>query len=319
MTSIAVSEPLTTQSQPFGYALAAVGHQHDDVVVLSADLAKYTDVAPFVEAFPNRFFQVGMAEQNMIGIAGGLARSGFTPFVTTYGVFATRRALDQVVNAIAIGRANVKVVAFLPGLTTPGGPTHQAIDDLAIMRAVPNMVVIDPADAVEISAATQAIASYRGPVYMRGLRGNVPVTFADGFSFEIGKARLVREGGDIGIITTGLMLATALKAADELRGRDLEAAILHVSTLKPFDEQAILALAREVPALVTVENHTVMGGLGSAVAMTLARVGLGRPVKMVGVQDVFAEAGSFEYLVQKYGLSAEHIVAAVIDLVDCRG
>jgi transketolase len=259
-----------------------------------------------------------MAEQNMMGVAGGLARSGYTPFATTYGVFATRRALDQVVNAIAIGRASVKVVAFLPGLTTPGGPTHQAIDDLAIMRAIPNMVVIDPADAVEIAAATHAVADYRGPVYMRGLRGQVPVTFGERFAFEIGRARLVREGGDVGIVTTGIMLATALEAADVLRDRGVEAAILHASTLKPFDDEAVIALARQVPAVITAENGTVMGGLGSAVAMALARTGLSRPMRMVGVQDVFAEAGTFAYLAAKYGLSAFHIVAAVNEVLNLR-
>lgn len=312
------TSPLTersTQFQPFGQALLKIGQERADVVTLSADLAKYTDIGPFVEAFPQRFFQVGMAEQNMMGIAGGLARSGFVPFATTYGVFATRRALDQVVNAIAIGRANVKIVAFLPGITTPGGPTHQAIDDLAIMRAIPNMIVIDPADASETEAATRTIARYRGPVYMRGLRGHVPVILDPNIDFEIGKARLVRQGKDAGIITSGIMLGTALAASDRLRDHGIEVSILHCSTLKPFDDDSVLALGAGVPALVTVENHTIMGGLGTAVAMALARAGLGRPLRMIAVQDTFAEAGTFDYLAERFGLSVDHVVMKVHEML----
>jgi transketolase len=295
------------RAMPFGAALLDLGRRRADVVVLSADLAKYTDISPFVEAFPERFFQIGMAEQNMMGIAGGLWRSGFAPWVTTYGVFATRRAYDQIAIAIALGRADVKITAFLPGLTTNGGPTHQAIEDLATMRALPNMVVIDPADAVEIAQAVEAIAEYRGPVYMRGLRGQVPVLLPESYQFEIGKARLLRHGQDVGIVSTGLMLEYALEAAEELELAGVAAAVLHVSTLKPFDVASVVALARGVPALVTAENHTIIGGLGGAVAQALAEEGLQRPLRMVGVQDRFAEAGMPPYLFERYGLTAARI------------
>ncbi|MGI8826793.1 MAG: transketolase family protein [Chloroflexota bacterium] len=305
-----------TRSMPFGAALVEVGRRREDIVVLSADLAKYTDIAPYVEMFPDRFFQIGMAEQNMMGIAGGLWRSGFAPWVTTYGVFATRRAYDQIAIALALGRADVKIIAFLPGLTTNGGPTHQAIEDLATMRALPNMVVVDPADAVEITQAVEALAEYRGPVYMRGLRGQVPVFLPDGYRFEIGKARMLQEGSDVGIISTGLMLEYALDAADELARQGVSAAVLHVSTLKPFDGKAVLSLARDVPALVTAENHTTIGGLGGAVAQELAVAGLQRPLRLCGVQDRFAEAGMPPYLFRRYGLTAAHIVELATEARD---
>lgn len=297
-----------TRSMPFGTALLEVARRRDDIVVLSADLAKYTDIAPVVEAFPERFFQIGMAEQNMMGIAGGLWRSGFAPWVTTYGVFATRRAYDQIAISLALGRADVKIAAFLPGLTTNGGPTHQAIEDLATMRALPNMVVIDPADATEIGQAVEVLAEYRGPVYLRGLRGQVPVLLPEGYRFELGKARLLREGSDVGIISTGLMLEYVLKAADELAVRGISAAVLHISTLKPFDGASVTLLARDVPALVTAENHTTVGGLAGAVTQILAAEGLQRPLRMCGIEDRFAEAGMPPYLFRRYGLTTSRIV-----------
>lgn len=302
-----------TRTMPFGMALLDVARRRDDLVVLSADLAKYTDVSPFVDAFPARFFQIGMAEQNMMGIAGGLWRSGFAPWVTTYGVFATRRAYDQVAISLALGRADVKIAAFLPGLTTNGGPTHQAIEDLATMRALPNMVVVDPADAIEIAQAVEVLADYRGPVYLRGLRGQVPVLLPDGYRFEIGKAQILHEGSDVGIICSGIMLEYALDAAHMLALDGISAAVLHASTLKPFDSESVLSFARDVPALVTAENHTIIGGLGGAVAQTLAAAGLQRPMRMCGVQDRFAEAGMPPYLFHRYGLTAARIVALAME------
>lgn len=302
-----------TRSMPFGTALLEVAKRRADIVVLSADLAKYTDIAPFVEAYPERFFQIGMAEQNMMGVAGGLWRSGFAPWVTTYGVFATRRAYDQIAIALALGRADVKIAAFLPGLTTNGGPTHQAIEDLATMRALPNMVVVDPADAIELGQAVEALAEYRGPVYLRGLRGQVPILLPEDYRFELGKARLLREGSDVGLISTGLMLEYVFAAADELAAQGISAAVLHVSTLKPFDGESVLALAREVPALVTAENHTTIGGLGGAVAQALAVAGLQRPLRMCGIGDRFAEAGMPPYLFRRYGLTATRIVELALE------
>ncbi|MCC7370521.1 MAG: transketolase family protein [Chloroflexi bacterium] len=311
----AVAAEAQAVDAPFGRALLALGKARADVVGMSADLSKYTDILPFAEAFPERFYQAGMAEANMMGIAAGLARVGYTPFVTTYGVFASRRAFDQVAMAIALGRQNVKIFAFLPGLTTPGGPTHQAIEDVALMRSLPNMVVIDPADARELGQVVQAVADHDGPAYVRGPRGVVQIVLPQGYQFEIGKARLLRDGADVGLISTGIMTERALQAADVLAARGVQASVLHASSLKPFDAEAVRALAARVPALVSVENGTVLGGLGSAVSEALAAAGSGVPLTTLGVQDLFPVAGSLDFLLERYGLTpaaiAEQAEAAV--------
>src|ERR1700722_20722772 len=236
---------------PFGEALVKAGRANPRILGMSADLSKYTDMHIFAQAFPHRFFQVGMAEQSLIGMAAGLARTGFVPFATTYCVFATRRAYDFIAIGAALGKANVKIIAGLPGLTTGYGGTHQGIEDLALMRSIPNLVVIDPCDATELSQAVAAIADYEGPVYLRLLRGQVPITLDPStYRFELGKAKLLRDGSDVAIISTGLMTARALKAVEELASRGISAALLHVSTLKPFDEKAVLSLLERVPRVV---------------------------------------------------------------------
>src|SRR3954447_189593 len=225
---------------PFGQALAALGRERPEIVGLTADLGKYTDILPFRDAFPERFFNVGMAEQNLIAVAAGLARTGKVPFATTYGVFATRRAYDFIAIAVAHSRINVKIVAGLPGLTTGYGGTHQAIEDLALMRMIPGLVVIDPCDATEIAQATAAIAGYEGPVYMRLLRGKVPVVLdPQSYRFEIGRAQHLRDGNDIGIIASGMMTERALETSVRLEIRGVGVAVLHVPTVKPFDAEAV--------------------------------------------------------------------------------
>jgi len=260
---------------PFGQALAALGRERPEIVGLTADLGKYTDILPFRDAFPERFFNVGMAEQNLIAVAAGLARTGKIPFATTYGVFATRRAYDFIAIAVAHSRINVKVIAGLPGLTTGYGGTHQAIEDLALMRMVPGLVVIDPCDATDIAQATAAIAEHDGPVYMRLLRGKVPVVLdAATYRFAIGKAARLREGGDVGIVATGLMTERALDAAAALARRGIDAGVLHVPTLKPFDADAVAAFAASVDRVVTAENHVKVGGLASLVVEALFERGI---------------------------------------------
>src|SRR5437016_4490967 len=218
---------------PFGHALAELGRRNPEIVGLTADLGKYTDILPFRDAFPDRFFNVGMAEQNLIAIAAGLARTGKIPFATTYGVFATRRAYDFIAIAVAHSALNVKIIAGLPGLTTGYGGTHQAIEDIALMRMVPGLVVIDPCDATDLGQATVAMADHDGPVYMRLLRGKVPVVLDPGsYRFAIGKAARLREGRDVGIIATGLMTERALDAATALAQRGVAIGVLHVPTLK---------------------------------------------------------------------------------------
>jgi transketolase len=299
---------------PFGKALARLGATRPEIVGLTADLGKYTDIHPFRDAFPDRYFNVGMAEQNLVAVAAGLARTGKVPFATTYGVFASRRAFDFVAIALAHSRMNVKILAGLPGLTTGYGGTHQAIEDIALMRMIPGLVVIDPVDAVEIEAATVAIADYPGPVYMRLLRGSVPVVLEPGATFEIGKARRLREGHDVGIISTGLMTERALDAADLLTKRGVSVGVLHVPTIKPFDSEAVAAFAASVDHLVTAENHVVVGGLASLVVECLFDAGISGKVTRIGLPDRYIECGSVPTLQQRYRITTDAIVDAVQSL-----
>ncbi|MER8855374.1 transketolase family protein [Mesorhizobium australicum] len=299
---------------PFGKALATLGQSRPDIVGLTADLGKYTDILPFRDAFPERFFNVGMAEQNLVAVAAGLARTGKVPFATTYGVFATRRAYDFVAIALAHSNLNVKIVAGLPGLTTGYGGTHQAIEDLALMRMIPGLTVIDPCDATEIEAATEAIAERRGPVYMRLLRASVPVVFEPGYIFEIGKARHLREGSDVGIISTGFMTERALDAADALRKQGISASVLHVPTIKPFDAEAVTEFSASVDRIVTTENHVVVGGLASLVVETLFDAGIAKKVTRIGLPDRYIECGAVPTLQARYGLTTEAIVAKIAAL-----
>ena len=304
-----------TVEAPFGRALARLGQTRADIVGLTADLGKYTDILPFRDAFPQRFFNVGMAEQNLVAVAAGLARTGLVPFATTYGVFASRRAYDFVAIALAHSNLNVKIVAGLPGLTTGYGGTHQAIEDLALMRMIPGLTVIDPCDAVEIEAATEAIADHPGPVYMRLLRGVVPVVLEPGYRFKIGKARKLREGKDVGIVSTGFMTERALDAAEVLAGRGVSVAVLHVPTIKPFDAGAAAEFAAGVGHVVTAENHVAVGGLGSLVVETLFDAGMSRKVSRIGLPDRFIECGAVPTLQARYGLTTDAMVATIERIV----
>jgi transketolase len=310
------ADGVQTLTAPFGHALVAEAERNPRIVGLSADLAKYTDIHVFRDRYPDRFFQIGMAEQNLIGVAAGLARTGFVPFLTTYCVFATRRAYDFIAMDAALGRANVKIMAGLPGLSTGYGGTHQGIEDLALMRSIPNLTVIDPCDAIEVAQATAAIAHYEGPVYMRLLRGLVPVVLDENtYQFEIGKARLLRDGNDVAIISTGLMTGRALEAATTLADSGIAAAVLHVSTLKPFDRQAVLELLARVPRVVTAENHLITGGLASAVADAVTDAGLPIRLRRVGIPDCFCESGSLPYLAERYQMRGADIAAQVRTLL----
>jgi len=299
---------------PFGKALARIGRGRRNIVGLTADLGKYTDIHPFRDAFPDRFFNVGMAEQNLVAVAAGLARTGKQPFATTYGVFASRRAFDFVAIALAHSDLDVKIVAGLPGLTTGYGGTHQAIEDLALMRMIPGLTIIDPMDATEIDAATVAISEHRGPVYMRLLRGTVPVVLEPGYRFEIGRARKLRDGKDVGIISTGLMSERAIDAAGALEKRGISLGVLHVPTIKPFDSEAVAEFAASVGRVVTAENHVVVGGLASLVVETLFDAGISKKVTRIGLPDRYIECGAVPTLQQKYGLTVEAIVATIAAL-----
>jgi transketolase len=302
--------PVPVVEAPFADAIVRIGRERPEVVVLSADLSRYTDVFPFAEEFPDRFFQIGMAEQNMMGVAGGFAKTGFIPVAVTYGVFAARRACEQVQMALATGRNTAVVVAFLPGISTPFRATHQATDDLAIMRGIPGMTVVDPADAGELAGAIAALVAHPGPAYLRGLRGAVPRLLPDGHEFVIGRTYLVRDGGDVGLIGTGMGTQWALEAAEALAGAGVHASVLHVPTLKPFDGEAVARFCARFPAVSTVENHSTVGGLGSAVAEALAVRGVGCRLNPLGVPDIWAPAGPQDYIREQLGLDAKAIASA---------
>jgi transketolase len=300
-----------TLAAPFGHALVRAAEKNPRIVGLTADLGKYTDIHVFAEKFPSRFFQMGMAEQSLVGCAAGLARTGFVPFATTYCVFATRRAYDFIAMGAALGRINVKIIAGLPGLTTGYGGTHQGIEDLALMTAIPNLTVIDPCDATETAQATEAIAAHDGPVYMRLLRGQVPVYLDPStHKFRIGKARLLAQGSDVAIISTGLMTGRALDAVRLLAAEGVSASLLHVATLKPLDKDAIASLIGRVGRVVTAENHVVTGGLGTAVAEVAVESGHAIKLRKLGIPDCFCESGSIPYLVKRYRMDAPDIAAA---------
>ena len=300
------------QQAPFADALVKLGERRKDVVVLSADLSKYTDILPFAEKFPKRFIQVGMAEQNMMGIAGGLAKTGLLPIAVTYGVFATRRAYEQVAMALCTGPSPAIIVAFLPGITTPFKATHQAIDDLGLMRSLPSMRVIDPADGTELASALNAAANQSGPVYIRGLRGNVDQLFPpEDFEFQIGKARLLADGSDVAIISTGLGTNWALDSIKILAQENIKSTLLHVPTLKPIDYEAIGAIGRIFSRIYVVENHSVIGGLASATSSVVAEAGISTKIIPLGIPDLWAPTGSINFIRDQLGLSADAIAQKI--------
>jgi transketolase len=294
-----------TRSAPFGHALVAEAAKRPEIVGLTADLGKYTDLHIFAKAHPDRFYQMGMAEQLLMSAAAGMAREGSMPFVTTYAVFASRRAYDFICLAIAEESLNVKIVCALPGLTTGYGPSHQATEDIAIFRGMPNLTVLDPCDAHEIEQIVPAIAAHPGPVYMRLLRGNVPLILDEhDYRFELGKAKMIRDGKDALVISSGLMTMRALEAALLLKDR-LDVGVLHVSTIKPLDEETIKReAARSGRMVIVAENHTIVGGLGEAVAGLLLRSGITPSFRQIALPDEFLDAGALPTLHDRYGISA---------------
>lgn len=312
MASIA-AEGQRTEPAPFGHALVEAATHDPRIVGMTADLGKYTDLHIFAQAYPERFLQMGMAEQLLMAAAGGMAKEGFIPFATTYAVFATRRAYDFIHQVIAEEHLNVKICAALPGLTTGYGPSHQATEDLAMMRAIPGLTVIDPCDALETGQCVAAIAKFDGPVYMRLPRGRVPLVLDEyDYQFEIGKARLLRDGKDVLVISTGLMTMRALEVADLLARDNIAVGVLHVATIKPLDVDAILAQCRREGRLVVIaENHSVIGGLGEAIAMALLQARVQPIVRHVALPDRFLDAGALPTLHDRYGISTNVIASNI--------
>lgn len=307
MIASLAAEGQRTSPAPFGRALVEAARSRPEIVGMTADLGKYTDLHVFAKEYPDRYYQMGMAEQLLMLAAAGLAHEGFVPFVTTYAVFASRRTYDFVSQGIAEEGLNVKVCCALPGLTTGYGPSHQATEDIAIFRGMPDLTIVDPCDALDIEQATHAIAAHDGPVYMRLLRGNVPLVLDEyDYSFELGKAKLVRDGADALVISSGFMTMRALEVAKLLEADRIGVAVLHVPTIKPLDEETIVREARRNGRLVMVaENHSVIGGLGEAVAGTLLRAGVApRRFSQVALPDAFLDAGALPTLHDRYGISA---------------
>jgi transketolase len=307
MIASIASEGQRTRAAPFGHALVALAQERSEMVGMTADLGRYTDLHLFAQAHPDRFYQMGMAEQLLMTAAAGMAREGFLPFVTTYAVFAARRTYDFICMAIAEERLNVKIICALPGLTTGYGPSHQATDDLAIFRAMPNLTIIDPCDALDIEQAVPAIAACHGPVYMRLLRGNVPLVLDEyDYRFELGKAGLLRSGNDVLIVSTGLMTMRALETAALLRSDRVDVAVLHVPTVKPLDDEILVReAARGGRMVVVAENHSIIGGLGEAVAGLLLRSGVAPAFRQIALPDAFLAAGALPTLHDRYGISTQ--------------
>ena len=313
MIASIAAEGQATKPAPFGHALVELARSRPEIIGMTADLGKYTDLHIFKEAFPDRYYQMGMAEQLLMGAAAGLAHEGFMPFATTYAVFASRRAYDFIHQTIAEENLDVKIAAALPGLTSGYGPSHQAAEDLALFRAMPNMTVIDPCDALETEQVVPAIAAHKGPVYMRLLRGRVPLVLDEyGYQFELGKAKVIRDGADVLVISSGLLTMRALETAKALEADKVSVAVLHVPTIKPLDTETILREAGRTGRMVVVaENHTVIGGLGEAVAGVLLRAGVTPKFRHIGLPDEFLAAGALPTLHDRYGISASAISASI--------
>ncbi|MBI1922156.1 MAG: transketolase family protein [Geobacter sp.] len=294
----------------YGEALAELGAENVNIVALDADLSGSTKTGVFAKKFPERFFNMGIAEANMTGVAAGLAATGKIPFLSTFSIFAAGRAWEQIRQSVAYPKANVKVVATHGGITVgEDGGSHQSVEDVAIMRAIPNMTVIVPADGPETKAAIKAAAAYKGPVFVRLGRNKVPTIFGDDYRFEIGKGAEVVPGSDMTFVTTGMMTAQAVAAADILKQEGISARVVHIGTIKPLDKDIVIKAAAETGAIVTAEEHSIIGGLGGAVAEFLA-TSRPTPVEMVGIRDRFGTSGKADELIKYFCLTPEDLVEA---------
>ena len=314
MIASIAAEGQRVKAAPFGKALVELAANHPEIVGMTADLAKYTDLHLFAQAYPDRFYQMGMAEQLLMAAAGGMAKEGLIPFATTYAVFGTRRAYDFIHQVIAEENLNVKICCALPGLTTGYGPSHQATDDIAMMRGIPGLTIVDPCDALDLEQAVPQIAAHKGPVYMRLARGNVPLVLDEyDYKFELGKAKLLRDGHEVLVISSGFMTMRALEVAQTLQADSIGVAVLHCPTIKPLDEAAIVEAVKSKHRLVVVaENHSVVGGLGEAVASVLLRYRV-QPAafQLAGLPDAFLDAGALPTLHDRYGISHDALAGRI--------
>ncbi len=297
----------------YGKALAKLGAEHENLVVLDADLAGATKTATFQKVFPERHFDCGIAEANMICVAAGMSTAGLVPFASTFAMFAAGRAFEQVRNSIGYPHLNVKIGATHGGISVgEDGASHQCCEDFALMRSIPGMVVICPADGVEAEAAVKAAYEYEGPVYLRFGRLAIPQFHEEGFDFRIGKGEILRDGTDVAIIANGLMVYEAIQAGQALAGEGINAMVINMATIKPLDEELVLKAAKQCGKVITCEEHSVIGGLGEAVSGLLAEK-LPTPVRRIGVNDEFGHSGPAAQVLKEFGLSAEHIVEVAKD------
>jgi transketolase len=301
----------TATREAYGKALVELGGKNRNVVVLDADLSKSTKTAEFQKAYPDRFFNIGISEQDMMGTAAGLATCGKIPFASSFAIFATGRAYEQIRNSIGYPKLNVKIAATHAGITVgEDGATHQSIEDISLMRGIPNMVVINPSDAEETRQAILAAADHDGPVYIRLGRMSVPDIHDENYKFELGKGEMLREGKDIAIIATGIMVSIALEAADKLKEEGINATIVNIHTIKPIDRELIVKVAKQTGKVITAEEHSIIGGLGSAVCEVLSEE---YPVKVkrVGINDTFGQSGTPKELLKYYNLTFQNIANVV--------
>lgn len=301
--------------ETYGETLVELGKKNENIVVLDADLSKSTKTHAFSQEFPNRFFNMGIAEQNLMGTAAGLAASGKIPFASTFAVFASGRAFEIIRNSICYPKLNVKVCATHAGITVgEDGASHQAIEDLSLMRSLPNMTVLNPADAVSANALLNEIVEYDGPVYVRLGRAKVPVIYDQNTKFTIGKGMEVKSGNDVTIIATGILVDEAMKASEELAKEGISARVIDIHTIKPIDKDIIIKAAKETKGIITAEEHNIIGGLGSAVAEVLVE-NYPAKLKRVGINDTFGESGKPDELMKKYGLTFENIVSKAKEIL----
>lgn len=292
--------------------LVAWAKDKPEVVLLSGDLTSSTEAHFFKEAYPDRFYSLGMAEQNMLSFAGGLAREGFVPLIHTFGVFIYRRAFDQLSMSVAYPNLRVRMFGFLPGITTPGGVTHQAIDDVAVLRGVPNMTILETGDATDVESVLDVAHAIDGPVYIRMIRGEIPRLFPQDDPMRFNTARTLSRGTDLTLFSSGICTEEAIRATSVLAERGVSIEHLHISTLKPFTDPAVIdAISKAQHGVITMENHTVINGLGSAVAEVMAEHGVGKRLLRIGLNDTYAHGGSRHYLMQHYGLDAIALVRAI--------
>lgn len=307
------------QREAFAEALVEIGSRRKDVVVLTADLSSSVKTNRFAEKFPEHHFNVGISEQNMMSIAAGLAASGSTVFASTFAVFGTSRVYDQIRQSIAWPKLNVNIVATHAGITVGGdGASHQMLEDIALMCSLPNMTVIVPCDALETKKAVISVVDYNGPTYIRLGRSDIQTITKENDSFKIGKATVMRDGKDVTLIGTGIMVSICCLAAEKLEKENIDATVINMSTIKPVDEKTIIKYAKETGAVVTAEEHNIIGGLGSTVSTVLSE-NIHVPMKKIGIPDVFGESGKSDELMEKYGLTAENIVKAAHDVMKRKG